>query len=274
MITKFRGLFVVLTICTSFAASRAGAAVFVPVVGMAEQNTVERTEFAKTEEVLTLKQALANEFQDNTNNEVDLEVLQAGMFAEVEALEEKLLDLQVQLKNLQDGTPASGMTVYVPFFSQFADIASPRWQKVGCGIASTAMLIEYYVPGQVSVEELLQQGIANNTFLSDAGWIHSGLINLTKRYGLNGESVSWASLSADAAFAKLTEVLKEGPVMASVHYTFEPTNPIPHLVVVSEVRDGMVYYNDPAEPQGGGSISKEKFQRAWKQRYIEIRPVS
>jgi hypothetical protein len=81
-------------------------------------------------------------------------------------------------------------------------------------------------------------------------------------------------LDREAAFSALTKVLEEGPVMASVHYTFEPTNPIPHLVVVNGVRDGLVYYNDPAEPQGGGSISKEKFQRAWKQRYIEIRPIS
>jgi hypothetical protein len=162
----------------------------------------------------------------------------------------------------------------VPFFSQFKDIASPYWQKVGCGIASTAMIIEYYQPGTARVEALLQQGINNGSFLSDAGWIHSGLINLTNQFGLDGSSHSLAHLSMSEAFSMLESVLKEGPVMASVHYTFEPTNPIPHLVVINGVREGMVYYNDPAEVSGGGAIPIEKFQSAWKKRYIEIRPVS
>jgi len=57
----------------------------------------------------------------------------------------------------------------------------------------------------------------------------------------------------------------------SVHYTFKPTNPIPHLVIVTGVEDGKVYYNDPAEKSGNGSISIEQFQSAWKKRYIAIR---
>jgi predicted double-glycine peptidase len=75
------------------------------------------------------------------------------------------------------------------------------------------------------------------------------------------------------AFAALEDATAVGPVMTSVHYTFEPTNPIPHLVVVSSINDGLVYYNDPAEPNGGGSISIAQFQSAWKKRYITIRPV-
>jgi predicted double-glycine peptidase len=162
----------------------------------------------------------------------------------------------------------------VPFYSQFADISSPEWQKVGCGIASLAMLIEYYEPESVSVDELLNQGIKSHAYLDDAGWTHAGLINLSKRYGLTGESHSLQGESMDTAFATLEDELQEGPVMASVHYTFDPQNPIPHLVVVNAVHDGQVYYNDPAEKSGNGSISIAKFQSAWKKRYIDIRPIS
>jgi hypothetical protein len=76
------------------------------------------------------------------------------------------------------------------------------------------------------------------------------------------------------AFRAFADVLEDGPVMASVHYTFEPTNPIPHLVVITGVKDGLVYYNDPAEASGGGSLSIAKFQSAWKKRYIDIKPIS
>jgi len=161
----------------------------------------------------------------------------------------------------------------VPFYSQFTDITKPGWQKIGCGIASVAMLIDYYSDEDIDVDALLDRGIANNAYLSDAGWIHAGLIGLTKDYGLDGQSMSLAHLSKDAALAELRAVLEDGPVMASVHYTFEPTNPIPHLVVINHIKDGLVYYNDPAEQSGNGTLTTTDFQRGWKQRYIVIRPV-
>ncbi len=162
----------------------------------------------------------------------------------------------------------------VPFYSQFKDISAPEWRKVGCGIASLAMLIEYYEPNAVSVDELLTQGIDAHAYLDDAGWTHAGLINLSHKYGLSGESHSLADSSMEEAFDALQDELEEGPVMASVHYTFDPQNPIPHLVVVNGVRDGKVYYNDPSESGGGGTISIAKFQSSWKKRYIDIRPIS
>ncbi len=162
----------------------------------------------------------------------------------------------------------------VPFYSQFADISSPKWQKVGCGIASLAMLIEFYEPKKVKVDTLLSEGIAAGAYLADAGWTHAGLISLSKKYGLTGTSHDLAGSSMTAAFSKLESVLEEGPVMVSVHYTFNPKNPIPHLVVISGVREGKVFYNDPAEPSGGGSLSVEKFKKAWKKRYIEIRSTT
>ena len=173
-------------------------------------------------------------------------------------------------KEYADDTPRTD----VPFFSQFTDISSKSWQKVGCGIASLAMLIEYYEPGSVEVETLLDEGIAARAFLPDAGWTHAGLIGLAKKYGLTGASHDLSGSSMSAAFSELTRVVEEGPVMVSVHYTFDPKNPIPHLVVVNDVVGDTVYYNDPAEPRGGGSIPATTFKSAWKKRYIRIAPIS
>lgn len=162
----------------------------------------------------------------------------------------------------------------VPFYSQFLDITEPRWQKVGCGIASVAMLIDFYSARSVHVDSLLHEGIKANAFLEDAGWTHQGLINLTKQYGLDGESHSLATLTMEQAFSELETVVTEGPVMVSVHYTFDPSNPIPHLAVITGITNERVYYNDPAEATGQLSISVTKFKSAWKKRYIVIRPVA
>ncbi len=159
----------------------------------------------------------------------------------------------------------------VPFYSQFSDITSATWQKVGCGIASLAMLIEYYNPGVVTVDTHLEEGIAADAYLDSAGWTYSGLIGISKKYGMGGQTHDFGHLSMEKAYKELITELEEGPVMASVHYTFQKSNPIPHLVIINGVDDGEVYYNDPAEKKGGGSISVAQFQSAWKKRYIEFR---
>ncbi len=162
----------------------------------------------------------------------------------------------------------------VPFYSQFQDITPAKWKKVSCGIVSLAMLIEFYEPGIVSVDSLLQEGIEAGAYLSNAGWTYKGLIDLSKKYNLTGLAHDYGPLSTDDAFLKLETDLKKGPVMASVHYTFEPTNPIPHLVIINGIEGDVMYYNDPADDEGGGTLSVEKFKKSWKRRYIEFQPAS
>lgn len=161
----------------------------------------------------------------------------------------------------------------VPFYSQFSDITSPVWQKVGCGIASLTMVIDYYVPNAVSVNTLLVRGIASGAYQKNAGWIHKGLVDLSRKYKLDGNTYDLSKLDSKKAFAMFSDYLKDGPVIVSVHYKFEPKNPIPHLVVITGIKDGVVYYNDPAAKTGAKQISTADFLKAWKQKFIVIRPV-
>ncbi len=160
----------------------------------------------------------------------------------------------------------------VPFYSQFSDIESAKWQKVGCGIASLAMLIEMYNPGVVSVNALLEQGIAADAYLEDDGWTHKGLVLLAQKYNLEGARFDFSASSTKDAFAELKNALIEGPVIASVHYGFDPKSTIPHLVVINGIASTTIYYNDPAEKTGNSKISVEKFLKAWKKRYITVSP--
>jgi predicted double-glycine peptidase len=67
--------------------------------------------------------------------------------------------------------------------------------------------------------------------------------------------------------------VKEGPVILSVHYKFDPKSTIPHLVVIDAVDNGVVYYNDPAAKTGEKQISVTNFLKGWKKKVIVIRPV-
>ena len=160
----------------------------------------------------------------------------------------------------------------VPFYSQFKDISSPKWQKVGCGVASLAMVIDYYTDA-VPVNTLLKQGIASGAYLPSAGWTYKGLINLSRPYGLEGASYDLGKSSSKTAFDQFTTYLKDGPVIASVHYKFDPKSTIPHLVVINRIDGDTLYYNDPAAKTGERKISTADFLKAWKKRFIVIRPV-
>ena len=160
------------------------------------------------------------------------------------------------------------------FYSQFDDISSPSWRKVGCGVASLAMIIDYYKPDAVTVNTLLKEGIASGAYDKKAGWIYKGLIGLSGKYGLDGAAYDYSSVSASSALAKLSAQLEKGPVIASVHYKFDPKSTIPHLVVIESIKNGEVYYSDPAAKSGHLHLSTEKFLKAWKRRVVVIRPVA
>ncbi len=161
----------------------------------------------------------------------------------------------------------------VPFYSQFKDIHKVSWQKVGCGIASLAMIIDYYSTENISVDTLLQQGIKEGAYSNNNGWIHEGLISLSKKYDMKGVSYDLSSLSKDKSLEKLKSYLIDGPVMVSVHYKFDPKSSIPHLVVIDGISQGEVYYNDPSAKVGQKKISIIDFQKGWKKRLIVIRPI-
>ena len=161
----------------------------------------------------------------------------------------------------------------VTFYSQFTDILSPEWKKVGCGVTSLAMIIDYYKPDTVVVNTLLKQGIASGAYLKNAGWTYSGLISLGNKYGLNGNSFDLSALSNKSAFEKFQTYLDDGPVIASIHYKFDPKSTIPHLVVITGIDKDTLYYNDPAGKGVGKTISSSDFQKAWKKRFIVVRPA-
>lgn len=161
----------------------------------------------------------------------------------------------------------------VPFYSQFHDITAPKWQKVGCGITSLAMVIDFYNTENPSVNTLLKQGIALGAYSEKSGWIYKGLIQVAQKYNLTGTTFDLGTSSSKVALAELTKSLEGGPVIASVHYKLDPKNPIPHLIVIDGISDGTVYYNDPAAKNGQKEISMSDFTKAWKKRFIVIRPA-
>ena len=182
--------------------------------------------------------------------------------------QQSILTPELQTKNVV--APAVPV---VPFYSQFKDITSTTWQKVGCGVTSLAMIIDFYNPDAVSVNTLLKQGIASGAYLQSSGWTYAGLIGLSKKYGLDGNSYDLGKLDSQTAFNQLKSYLADGPVIVSVHYKFDPKSTIPHLVVLNTLDNGVLHYNDPAAKSGDKEISVTDFLKGWKKRFIVVRPT-
>ena len=162
----------------------------------------------------------------------------------------------------------------VPFHSQLTEIHSPVWRLQSCGITSLSMIVDYYRPGAVSLNALLGQGIALGAFINNVGWSYSGLIQVAQKYDLHGKTYDLSSATASHALAQITASLKDGPVIASVHYKFDPKSLLPHMVVIDGIADNIVYYNDPDAKNGENKISTADFVKGWKKRFIVIRPTA
>jgi uncharacterized protein YvpB len=174
----------------------------------------------------------------------------------------------------------------VPFSSQYTDLGQHEWRARGCGIASLHMVLRYWhtlnqalqVP---TLDELLRRGLAIGAYREKIGWTHVGLVNLAKEYGYNGFNVDVASNSptpkkVDEAWHMLTQELSVGPVLASVYAGLDPARGGGHIVVVTGFHDGLVFFNDPEEMsewEGRRMLALEVFLRAFKHRYIVVRPV-
>lgn len=161
--------------------------------------------------------------------------------------------------------------VDVPFYSQFQDIPAVEWQKKGCGIASLAMAIDFYNSDDVSVSRLLKEAIVSGAYVKNVGWSHQGLTDLVSKYGLIGEIHDFNKFKAQKALIELKEILKDGPVIASIHNKFDPKATLGHLVVLTGYDDQYVFYHDPAGPKAQKKISNAGFLAGWKRRIISVR---
>lgn len=171
----------------------------------------------------------------------------------------------------------------VPYYSQFQDVPAvvvvagsgkTDWQKSACGVASMAMLIDFYKSDPVSVVGLLKEGVTSGAYQTNVGWKHYELAALADRHGLSGRVYNFSDLSMDNAIIELKDALADGPVIASIYNKFDPVKYgwLGHLIVVTGYDDQGVFYRDPASTKTEKKISYSGFRTGWKKKFITVRP--
>lgn len=118
----------------------------------------------------------------------------------------------------------------VPYFSQrvgennyleegFKKLSEAlNWSDKICGLACIKMVVTHYKKESIpTLAELLENGMEIGAYKQGAGWVHNGLVNLAKQYGLDG-----GRESIGANLSKIAGHLKENKlVIASVSPAFE-----------------------------------------------------
>lgn len=167
--------------------------------------------------------------------------------------------------------PVLEMPYIVPLYSQISDISSVAWQQKGCGVADIAMIVEFYKPNTTTVDKILAEALKEGVYVKNVGWSHSGLASLAVKHGLVGKTLDLSTLKNEAALDQFKDIVKEGPVIASIHRGFNSKSPYGHLIVITGFDDKLVYYNDPGKRDGIKTIAVADFMKGWKKRLIVIR---
>lgn len=174
----------------------------------------------------------------------------------------------------------------VPFLSQYTDLGDHQWRARGCGIVALKMALDFWhsrdpVNRTGSLDELLRDGIAIGAYREGIGWSHGGLAALARQYGYEAFNADWApngptpKSAADAWEALLAE-LADGPVLASVWSGLDPDRGGGHIILITGFSDDLAAFNDPEERtewEGRKLMAPERLLRAFKRRYVVVRPA-
>ncbi|MBO8171260.1 MAG: C39 family peptidase [Bacillaceae bacterium] len=171
-----------------------------------------------------------------------------------------------------DNWAAEGMNycLHVPRFSQrFESNEWPNgslcegegpefWGDRCCGLACLRMIMAYYKKHVPSQYELLVEALNINAYCSK-GWIHRGLAELGKRYGLKGHPIA---IQNGDHLQQLLETT--GPIIASVTHKFpEDGRRGGHLVVVCGRHNEntlTISFRDPSRwGQNHSCVSEKRF---------------
>jgi|SRR3989344_7356610 len=187
----------------------------------------------------------------------------------------------------------------VPYYSQIKDTQNPDWQDSSCGIAALKMVLDFFQPTNLTIDDLYQKGLDINGYLENVGWYHHSLALLAKDLGYKAITRTWnlpeeydkklkergfsgADLQIlkdeqeiEGIFTLKRELDQKHPIIVPVSKGFGKSGE-GHLVVLIGYDESGFILNDPYDEIRVGKefeISFEEFSETWSKRAIIIEPI-
>ncbi len=187
------------------------------------------------------------------------------------------------------------MKLNVPYYSQIKDTLNPKWRRDACGITALKMVLDFYKPTGLSIDELYQKALDMGGYKDEVGWYHHILAQLAKKFGYLAITKSWNMPTESLARLKergfsredidILNKLQLEESIFSIKHDIENCHPIiisipkgfklggsGHLAVVIGFDDKGFIVNDPFDGQEI-PISYEKFREVWSGRFWTKRAI-
>lgn len=190
------------------------------------------------------------------------------------------------------------MILKVPYYSQYQSTGNPEWKENSCGVVSLKMVLDYYQPTNLTVDQLYEKGLELNGYLEGVGWYHHSLVLLAKELRFSGITRSWEPTEEyvkilknrgfkdgdlqilkdqqynEGIFCLKNELDKNHPIIVSVTTGFGRYGK-GHLVVLIGYDEAGFILHDPFEEIRPGKefkISFDDFKKTWTKRALFVYP--
>ncbi len=190
------------------------------------------------------------------------------------------------------------MKLNLPFYSQYSELVESEWQVRSCAILCLKIVMEFMGVENVSISELIKEGIAisqdltkkgkqQSGYTNDFGWGHDLLVMLFRNKGIISYRQEFRSLDEKNAtefinfgINKIAKSIQAGfPVLASVFKDVNNPRISGHMVVISGIEedDGGIRgfsISDPEEKNEAEGKNKlvdiRIFKKVWKKLAIFV----
>lgn len=187
--------------------------------------------------------------------------------------------------------------INIPYQSQNDDSVSGEWKDRSCAIACTKMILDFLSDDEVTMSDLIAEGLLIDAHTSEHGWSHQGIVRLLRNHGVSSYSQEFKTMNImkdgddvkinDSQYTKeiietgifkiLNNICSDKPVICSVKACFGD-NKTSHTILLTgfDFNDNkkVLIYHDPDSRKGEIKENKEveldHFIEYWKKLSIFV----
>ncbi|MCG2695160.1 C39 family peptidase [Candidatus Parcubacteria bacterium] len=173
----------------------------------------------------------------------------------------------------------------VPYYSQYEDVKDEYWKPRACGVVCLKMVLDYIKPDKILVNDFVLLANEKGAY-GESGWIHQGLIDVAKSFGVNlkrkefkSEDKNEEEKLLEQGIREIVFSLKENkPVLISTIKKWNEEKKF-HMIVLVGFKKGFFknlkgfYYNDSDYKNCEGKhlfVDIKTFKKYWRRLAIFV----
>ena len=126
------------------------------------------------------------------------------------------------------------------------DVQDKAWRSKACGPTALKSILDYLGTNAPTIDELIRLRAQFHAYDPRIGWIHDGLAEMARSFGLGAAVLPWRKLDPEAIVNNLRFAIRRGPCLALIHPAEQSIITQPNFVVIKAISTTRIFFNDPA----------------------------